>query len=98
MPILAAMEPLNDSELEALATTLPAWTIKDKKLQRQFRFKDFSRAWGFMTRVALLAEQQNHHPTWQNSYGRVWISITTHDTGAITALDVRLARAIDALA
>lgn len=98
MPILAAMEPLSESELDALATTLPAWTVRDKKLQRTFRFKDFSEAWGFMARVALLAEQQNHHPTWQNSYGRVWITITTHDAGAITALDVRLARAIDALA
>ena len=95
--MLPAMEPLNDSELEALATTLPTWTVKDKKLQRNFRFKDFSKAWGFMTRVALLAEQQNHHPTWGNRYGRVWIDITTHDTGAITALDVRLARAIEAL-
>ncbi len=91
------MEPLSDSELEALATTLPGWTVRDNRLHRGFRFKDFSAAWGFMARVALLVEQQNHHPFLQNSYGRVWICITTHDTGAITALDVRLARAIDAL-
>ena len=61
------------------------------------RFKDFSEAWGFMSRVALLAEKQDHHPEWFNVWNRVEITLSTHDAGGLSARDVALARAIDAL-
>jgi len=66
-------------------------------IEREFRFPDFSAAWGFMSRVALLAEAQDHHPEWSNVYGRVSIVLTTHDAGGLSARDVRLAAAVDGL-
>ncbi len=74
------------------------WTEKDQKLQRTFHFKDFSEAFAFMTRVALLAEQHNHHPWWSNVWNTVHIELSTHDAGNIvTEKDRALAAAIDAL-
>ena len=74
------------------------WQEKDNKLSRSFEFKDFSEAWAFMNRVALLAEKMDHHPNWSNVYNRVDIALTTHDAGStITERDRKLARAIDKL-
>jgi 4a-hydroxytetrahydrobiopterin dehydratase len=66
-------------------------------IERRFVFANFSVAFGFMTRVALLAEAQDHHPEWSNIYNRVHIVLTTHDAGGLSGRDVTLARAIDAL-
>ena len=75
-----------------------AWTIEDGKLCRTFKFKDFSEAFAFMTRVAFLAEKQNHHPDWSNVYNSVHIALNTHDAGgAVTEKDHKLAAAIDKL-
>jgi len=65
-------------------------------IARSFKFKNFSEAWGFMARVALLAESQDHHPEWFNVYNRVDITLSTHDCGGLSARDVKLAKAIDA--
>lgn len=74
------------------------WTETPQGLQRRFRFADFSAAWAFMSRVALLAERMGHHPDWRNVYNTVEITLNTHDAGgAITDKDRRLAAAIDAL-
>jgi 4a-hydroxytetrahydrobiopterin dehydratase len=67
-------------------------------ITRDFRFKDFSQAFGFMTRVALMAERMDHHPEWSNVYNRVTITLTTHDAGGLSARDVALAAHIDSLA
>ena len=80
----------------------PEWeAARDgKPIARTFQFADFSEAWGFMNRVALLAEAQDHHPEWFNVYNRVEITLTTHDAGdngGLSARDARLARAIDGL-
>ena len=64
---------------------------------REFRFKDFAEAWGFMSRVALLAEKHDHHPEWTNVWNRVEVTLTTHDAGGVSARDVAMARAMDAL-
>ena len=88
---------LDEQDIAALATTLPAWSVTNGQLRRSFRFADFSAAWAFMARVALLAEKQDHHPEWSNVYNRVEIALTTHDAGGLTARDVTLAQAIDAL-
>ncbi|UWQ18506.1 4a-hydroxytetrahydrobiopterin dehydratase [Jannaschia sp. M317] len=74
------------------------WTERDGGLERRFRFKDFSEAWGFMTRVALAAEAADHHPDWSNVWNRVDIRLTTHDAGGLTDKDRALARAINELA
>lgn len=72
------------------------WIEKDNKLFREFHFRDFSEAFAFITRVALLAEQMNHHPEWSNVYNRVTIKLSTHDAGNIvTEKDRMLAKAID---
>ena len=92
-----AAQPLGSSQIASLASDLPAWRLVDGKLHRELRFADFSEAFGFMTRVALAAEQLGHHPEWSNVWNRVVIDLTTHDSGGLTSLDVELARRIDAL-
>jgi 4a-hydroxytetrahydrobiopterin dehydratase len=79
---------------------LPAWRAAEGRdaIRRSLRFADFSAAFGFMTRVALLAEAMDHHPEWSNVYNRVEVLLATHDAGGVTALDVRLAHAIDGFA
>lgn len=79
-------------------TDIPnGWTERDGGIERDYKFVDFSAAWGFMARVALLAESADHHPEWSNVYNRVSIRLTTHDAGGLTQKDTDLARAIDAL-
>jgi len=74
------------------------WPEIDNKLYKAFEFKDFSEAFSFMTRVALLAEKKNHHPTWKNTYNKVEIWLNTHDAGdTVTDKDRSLALAIDKL-
>ena len=73
------------------------WTEKDGGIERRFTFKDFSAAWGFMSRVALAAEAADHHPEWSNVWNRVDIRLTTHDAGGLTDKDIALARRIDTL-
>jgi 4a-hydroxytetrahydrobiopterin dehydratase len=93
------VEKLDEAAREALPAELPEWRMVEGRdaIARGFRFRDFNAAWGFMGRVALLAEAQDHHPEWSNVYNRVEITLTTHDAGGLSARDVRLARAIDAL-
>jgi len=94
---------LTDAERTALLARLPGWSLipaatnQTEAIRRRFTFADFSAAWGFMSRVALLAEAQNHHPDWSNVWNRVEITLSTHDSGGLTERDERLARAIDAL-
>lgn len=74
------------------------WKEENNTLTRTFTFADFSEAWAFMSRVALLVEKQNHHPEWTNVYNRVTISLSTHDAGdVVTDKDRKLAAAIDNL-
>jgi 4a-hydroxytetrahydrobiopterin dehydratase len=93
------VEQLDAAARAGLTAALPHWTVAEGRdaIRREFRFRDFSEAWGFMARVALLAEAQDHHPEWSNVWNRVEILLSTHDAGGLSARDVRLARAIDAL-
>ena len=88
-----APPPLNEAELTALVAALPLWQVRADALVRDFKFADFSAAWGC---IALLAEKQDHHPDWFNVYNRVHITLSTHDSGGVTGRDAALARAIDA--
>ena len=90
---------LTNAERAALPTTLPQWRLVSGRdaIARDFAFADFSAAWAFMTRVALLAEKHDHHPEWSNVWNRVSITLATHDAGGLSARDVALAKAIDTL-
>ena len=68
------------------------------QLRREFEFQDFSEAFGFMTRAALVAESMNHHPEWKNVWNRVVVELSTHDAGGITGLDAELAGKLNAIA
>jgi 4a-hydroxytetrahydrobiopterin dehydratase len=93
------VERLDEATRAGLAAALPGWALVEGRdaIRRSFRFRDFSEAWGFMARVALLAEAQDHHPEWSNVWNRVEILLTTHDAGGLSDRDLRLAKAIDAL-
>lgn len=73
-----------------------AWEEKNNSLYRKFQFKDFVAAFSFMTRVAMIAEKQNHHPTWTNTYNTVEMWLNSHDAGnMVTDRDRKLAESID---
>lgn len=90
---------LTEAEREGLPAALPGWRMVEGRdaITRSFVFADFSAAWGFMSRVALLAEAQDHHPEWSNVWNKVHITLATHDADGLSGRDLRLARAIDAL-
>ena len=94
------MRTLSANERDQLASALPHWRLADGRdaIERSFKFKDFSAAWAFMSRVALLAEKMGHHPDWSNAYNRVHVTLTTHDASGLTERDLALARAVDAVA
>jgi 4a-hydroxytetrahydrobiopterin dehydratase len=95
---MARPKKLTPEQLEARAAELAHWVEKDGKLRRQMEFGSFSEAFGFMTRVALLAERMGHHPEWYNVYNRVIIDLFTHDVGGISDRDLEMASGIDGLA
>lgn len=95
---MSEREKLAGDALAEAVAGLPGWSLRDGKLHREFRFPDFVAAFGFMTRVALVAEAMDHHPEWSNVYSRVSVDLTSHDAGGITTRDVALARRMDELA
>lgn len=90
---------LTTEERANLGALVPLWTpaLDRDAIRREFKFADFSAAWGFMTRVALLAEKFDHHPEWSNVWNTVRIELTTHDTGGLSSNDIKLAQAINKL-
>ena len=94
-----AIPQLTEGERDAALGELSGWQLREDGLaiRREFKFRNFNGAFGFMTRVALLADKQDHHPEWSNVYNRVAITLTTHDAGGLSARDVKLAKAIGEL-
>jgi 4a-hydroxytetrahydrobiopterin dehydratase len=94
------VERLTDAARREALAGLPDWNeIPGREaIARTLKFKDFNEAFGFMARVALVAEKHDHHPEWRNVYNTVEVTLTTHDAGGVTPRDVELARAIDAIA
>nr|Q07N39.1 RecName: Full=Putative pterin-4-alpha-carbinolamine dehydratase; Short=PHS; AltName: Full=4-alpha-hydroxy-tetrahydropterin dehydratase; AltName: Full=Pterin carbinolamine dehydratase; Short=PCD [Rhodopseudomonas palustris BisA53] len=94
------VERLSEAARRAALDALPDWSeLPDREaITRTLKFKDFGQAFGFMAQVALVAEKHDHHPEWRNVYNTVEVTLTTHDAGGVTARDVDLARAIDAIA
>lgn len=89
------IEKATDAAIQEFIAQHPDWSLRDGKLHRELKFADFSRAFGFMTRVALAAERNNHHPEWFNVYNRVDIRLSTHEAAGITSRDFTLAALID---
>ncbi len=89
---------LSDAEVETRLSEIPGWELVDGKLHRELCFADFVEAFGFMTRLALVAEKHDHHPDWSNSWNKVRIDLTTHSLGGISENDFTLAHAANALA
>jgi 4a-hydroxytetrahydrobiopterin dehydratase len=93
-------QKLDDAARKGLAGKLPGWRLAEGRdaIQRTFKFKDFSEAFGFMARAALVAEKMDHHPEWTNVWNRVDVTLSTHSAGGLTELDVKLAEAMDKIA
>ena len=92
--------PLSSEARAAALAKLPAWSPVEGRdaITRTFTFADFNQAFGFMTRAALIAEKMDHHPEWFNVYKNVEVTLSTHDAGGVTELDIKLATEMDKLA
>ena len=92
------MEVIGNTEVQRRVEKLTGWSLADGKLVRDFKFNDFVEAFGFMSKVALVAQRMDHHPEWSNVWNRVSVRLVTHDAGGITALDFDLAQKMSELA
>ena len=94
-----AVEKLSEEERKSWLDALDEWEMAPDRdaIVRRFKFADFSEAWAFMSRVALIAESRDHHPEWSNVYNTVEMALTTHDADGLSHRDVKMAKAIDAL-
>ena len=94
------MERLSESERAELLPALDGWSLVEGRdaIRKRYDFADFVQAFGFMARVALVAERMNHHPEWSNVYRTVEVTLSTHDAGGLTRRDVELAQRMDQLA
>jgi 4a-hydroxytetrahydrobiopterin dehydratase len=88
---------LGDAEVQRALAGIPGWIVRDGKLHREFRFRNFNQAFGFMTRAALYAEIMNHHPEWSNVYATVVVDLVTHSAKGITNLDFELAKKMNGI-
>ena len=93
-------QKLDATARTGIAARLPQWKLADGRdaLLSTFKFKDFSEAFGFMARAALIAEKMDHHPEWSNVWNRVEVTLATHSAGGLTELDLALAEAMDRVA
>jgi 4a-hydroxytetrahydrobiopterin dehydratase len=89
---------LSAEEVQARMVDVPGWEVRDGKLHREFVFTNFNEAFGFMTRLALVAEKLDHHPDWSNGWNKVTIDISSHEAGGITPRCFALAAAANAFA
>lgn len=92
------MMRLSPDALQAELKSLDGWSIKNEKLHKEFEFRDFNQAFGFMSRAAMHCEKMNHHPEWFNVYNKLTVDLTTHDAGGITQNDINLAKILNSLA
>jgi 4a-hydroxytetrahydrobiopterin dehydratase len=90
-------EKLDGAAIAEGLNSLDGWTLADDggAIRKSYRFKTFRKAFAFMTEMALVAEKMDHHPEWSNVYNRVDVTLTTHDAGGVTELDLKLAAAMD---
>lgn len=91
------MKKLTGEQIRKELANLPGWSVIDGKLHKEFTFKSFIEAFGFMTTAALHIEKMNHHPEWFNVYNKIKVDLVTHDAGGITQNDIDLARTLNSL-
>ena len=91
------MRAYSEPEIHDHLNTLAGWTYNGTALEKHWIFADFSQAFGFMARIALIAETLGHHPEWSNVYNRLTIRLHTHDAGGITDLDFEFAKRVEGL-
>lgn len=94
---IMALTKLTPDQIKTGLSQLKGWELAQDKLVKSFKFKDFTEAFGFITKVAIIAEKMDHHPEWFNVYNNLKIELTTHDAGGISQLDLDLAKKIDQL-
>ena len=92
------MTKLNDTQIAAALAGLPGWTLAAGKLHREYKFRDFVHAFGFMATAAVAIEARNHHPEWSNVWNSVTVDLTTHDAQGITEKDTDLAALLQSIA
>jgi 4a-hydroxytetrahydrobiopterin dehydratase len=90
--------PLSEKEVRSALESLPGWSVANGKLHREFKFRDFSYAFGFMATAAPMIEKRDHHPEWFNVYNRVTVDLVTHDAEGITSKDIELAALLNEIA
>jgi 4a-hydroxytetrahydrobiopterin dehydratase len=95
---MSQLARLTPEEVESALSTLPEWSVADGKLRRDYRFADFTHAFGFMAAAATAIEKMDHHPEWFNVYGRVTVDLWTHSAGGLTLRDVNLAHKLESIA
>lgn len=89
---------LQEKDITSALTELPGWSVVGNKLHREYKFADFTAAFGFMASAATVIEKADHHPEWFNVYGTVRVDLWTHDSGGITQMDLNLAAKLEAIA
>jgi 4a-hydroxytetrahydrobiopterin dehydratase len=89
---------LDDAEVADALRALPGWSLVDGKLHREYRFRDFVEAVGYLVSASLVVQEMDHHPEWSNVYHRVTIDLVTHSAGGVTPMDVKLATRLEELA
>jgi 4a-hydroxytetrahydrobiopterin dehydratase len=89
------MPQLSDADIDRALASLDGWARNDTQIEREFQFRDFVEALGFITQVGVLAERADHHPTITNTYNRVQIALWSHDSGGVTDRDIALASEIN---
>lgn len=94
---MAERRKLAAEEITAALKRLAGWNLVNGKMRKEFKFKDFKQAFGFMASVALIAESLDHHPDWANVYNKVIIELVTHDLGGVSTMDVMFAEAVEKL-
>ena len=95
---MPSREKLTNDAIQAALAELPGWELADGKLHRKYEFSDFTHAFGFMAAAATRIQALDHHPDWSNVYGKVELTLWTHDVGGITGLDVELAGELEGIA
>ena len=93
-----ALAKATEGEIQTVLAELGSWTVENDKLHREYKFRDFVQAFGFMVQAALLVERANHHPEWFNVYNKVVVDLTTHEAAGITQKDLDLARDLEKIA
>ncbi|CEP23180.1 phhB [Cyberlindnera jadinii] len=90
-----AAQRLSQADIKTHLTKLPGWTLKDGSITKDFELKDFEKTWSFLNRVAMRSHLWGHHPTILTTYNKVCITLTTHDIGGVSDIDVKLAKRIN---